>query len=421
MRSLPSLLALSLACAGCDSGKSLPVIEAPVTARPAAAELATFARSNNAFALDLHGKLRARPGNLAFSPLSISTALTMAWAGARGETAAQLAKGLHASGTPAQAADVAGKLVGSYRDPAKKVTLRVANRLFGEKTYTFEPAYLDLTRAAFAAPLQPLDFKHDFDASRQLINGWVERQTGDHIKNLLPPGALDDKTRLVLANAVYFLGDWANPFSKGATSPAPFHVTAADSKSVPMMSQVAHFAFAAGGGVKVLQMPYEGGDVAMTVVLPDAVNGLDAVEQRLTPATLDGWLAGLRTTEVIVSFPRFEIDPPAAIPLVAPLQELGMALPFDRERADFTGIAAPPDPGDRLYVEKVFHKAFVKVDEKGTEAAAATAVDVNAMATSVPAPNPPEFRADHPFLFLLRDVASGTILFMGRVSDPAAK
>jgi serpin B len=422
MRRLSPVLALSLALAACNAPKSsLPATDAPVTAPPTAAELASFATSNNAFALDLYGKLRARNGNLAFSPMSISTALTMTWAGARGETAAQMAKGLHAQGTGAQAADAAGKLVGSYRDPARKTTLRVANRLFGEKTYAFEPAYLDLTRTAFGAPLQPLDFKHDFEDSRRLINGWVAGQTLDRVKDLLPPRALDDQTRLVLTNAVYFLGDWATPFRKESTSPAAFHVTVTESESVPTMHATESFRFATASGVKLLEMSYEGAEVAMTVVLPDAASGLDAVEQSLTPAVLDGWLAGLHSQQVIVSLPRFKIDPAESLSLGEPLQALGMALPFDRDHADFTGMANPPIPADRLYLARVFHKAFVKVDEKGTEAAAGTAVVMAREGGEPPTTQPAEFRADHPFLFLLRDLRSGTILFLGRVSDPAAR
>ena len=164
--------------------------EASVPAALSAADLASFAKASNAFALDLYGKLRGREGNLAVSPMSISTALTMTWAGARGETAAQMARVLHVEGTAAQAADVAGRLVASYRDPGKKVTLRVANRLFGEETYAFEPAYLELTRTAFGAPLQPVDFQHDAEGSRGLINGWVAEQTNDRIKDLLPAGAV---------------------------------------------------------------------------------------------------------------------------------------------------------------------------------------------------------------------------------------
>jgi serpin B len=187
------------------------------------------------------------------------------------------------------------------------------------------------------------------------------------------------------------------------------------------MKQVETFKLAVTDGVKLLEMPYQGGELAMTLVLPDAIDGLDAVEKRLTQAALDGWIGALRPERVIVALPKFEIDPPEPLSLGETLKALGMPLAFDRDKANFTGIANPPRPEDRLYIGKVFHKAFVKLDEKGTEAAAATAVVMPRALGAPPSRQPPEFRADHPFLFFLRDTQSGTILFMGRVSDPAAK
>ncbi len=452
MRSLLPLLSVALLCTACDlespttpatpttsSGPAAPTPSAspstpeapthpatdptPATpvAPPSAAALGPLAASSNALGLDIYAKARSQAGNLALSPISISTALTMTWGGARGETAAQMQKVLHAEGDADKAMDVSGKLLASLGGADGKVKLRVANRLFGEKAYTFEKAYLDRTQASFGAPLEPLDFKHAADASRVHINDWVAEQTQKRITNLLPAGSINADTRLVLTNAIYFLGDWLKPFSKDATHPAAFHVDATHTKDVPMMSQVEPFRFAAVDAVKVLEMPYEGGELAMALVLPDAPTGLDAVEQRLTPQTLDKWLAAAQTERVAVTLPKFEIDPAESLSLGSLLVALGMPLAFDRDKADFTAMANPPTPADRLYISKVFHKAFVKVDEKGTEAAAATAV-VMARAGAAPPSNPPaEFKADHPFLFFIRHVRSGTILFMGRVSDPATK
>jgi serpin B len=249
----------------------------------------------------------------------------------------------------------------------------------------------------------------------------VAKETENRIKDLIPVGGVDQDTRLVLTNAIYFLGEWATPFAKEGTAPAPFFTSKSDSKPVPTMHRTGQLAFAADAGVKVLDMPYKGGTMAMTVVLPDAVDGLDAVEGRLTPALLDGWIHALAPTNVAVSLPKVEIDPAASISLADTLASMGMPLAFDRSRADFTGIANPPNPADRLSISRVFHKAFVKVDEKGTEAAAATAVvGVKGHAMVVPPPAL-EFKADHPFLFFLRDVSTNMILFMGRVSDPASK
>jgi serpin B len=417
MRTLATLLSLSLVLGACHS--SLPAARAPVAA-PTAAEAGPFVTSSNALAFDLYGKIRARGGNLALSPISISAALTMAWAGARGDTAAQMKQVLHAGGEAEHAMDVPGRFLGSLGNADHKVTLRVANRLFGEKAYTFDQGYLDRTREAFGAPLEAMDFKHDADASRVHINEWVAAQTQDRIADLLPAGALDAETRLVLTNAIYFLGDWQTPFTKDATRPAAFHVGATSAKDVPTMNQVGHFNFAATDGVKVLEMPYEGGEAVMTLVLPDAPDGLSALEQRLSPEVLTTWVSAMHSGRVVVALPKFEINPAASLSLGDTLKELGMPLAFDPKKADFTAIASPPDPADRLYLSKVVHKAFVKLDEKGTEAGAATAVDM-AIPTSVEVDKPSEFKADHPFLFFLRDVKSGAILFMGRVSDPAAK
>jgi serpin B len=447
MRSIALMLPLALLCAACDpkpppatspdaaptptSAATAPLATdsappadptppAPPVAPPAPGELGSLAKSSNALAFDLYAKARAQGGNLAISPISIATALTMTWAGARGDTAAQMKKVLHAEGDAGQAMDVAGKLLASFGGADSKVTLRVANRLFGEKTYAFEQAYLDRTKAAFGAPLEGLDFKHAVEPSRVHINDWVAKQTQDRIKNLIPENGLSNQTRLVLTNAIYFLGDWMTPFKKEATRPEPFHATATATHDVPTMHQAAHFQFAALDGVKVLEMPYEGGEVAMTFILPDAVAGLDAVEKRLSPAALDKWVRAMASEQVLVALPKFEINPATSLALADTLKSLGMPLAFDPDKADFTAIANPPSPADRLYISQVFHKAFVKLDEKGTEAAAATAVVMSRAGSAAPSTPPAEFRADHPFLFVLRHVKSGAILFMGRVSDPAA-
>ena len=391
----------------------------PQKPAPSSAELAALAKSNNAFAFDFYAKARAQKGNLAVSPLSIHTALSMTWAGAKGETAAQMKKVLHAEGSADQALDTAGKLVNSLDAPGQKVTLRVKNRLFGDKAYTFEKSFLDHGKAAFGAALESLDFKHDFEGGRAHINGWIAVETRDRIKDLIPAGGLNSDTRLVLTNAIYFLGDWESQFNKDATRPAAFHATPGASKDVPTMNQVEHFKFAATDGVKLLEMPYEGGAFAMTLVLPDAPDGLDALEGRLSAKTFDGWVSALKHERVVVALPKFEVNPASSLSLGDILVSMGMPVAFDRDHADFTGIANPPSPADRLYISKVFHKAFVKLDEKGTEAAAATAVVMARAGSAAPSKPPAEFRADHPFLFVLRDLRSGMILFVGRVADPS--
>ncbi len=428
MRRLAALLALSLACAAChplvpktSPSKHATPVKQPATtygyvmAPPSSDELKGLARSDNAFGLDLFAKLRTQKGNLALSPLSLATALTMTWAGARGETAEQMKKVLHQSGTLAQALDLNSKLLTSYQDPELSVTLRIANRLFVEKTCTLKPSYLDITRTTFGAPVEAVDFQHEFDASRQHINTWIGSATQERIKDLLPPEGVTAATRLVLANAIYFLGGWSGPFPKQLTVAAPFHLTASESHDVPTMHKAGLFRFAATDGVKVLEVFYKGRALAMTLVLPDQKDGLDAVEARLSPATLEAWFGALAADRIDVALPRFEVEPASSLALQATLEALGMPLAFNPNKADFTGITTPS-----LSIDNVFHKAFVKLDEDGTEAAAATGV-VMSHKRSPPPPPKVEFHADHPFLFFLRDVRSGMILFMGRVSDPTAK
>jgi serpin B len=375
-----------------------------------------LADGNTAFAFDLYGAVRKGQHNLALSPLSISLAVTMAWTGARGDTAAQMKTVLHA-GDLDSTLDGDAKLLAWLRNPTETVTLRVANRLFGERTCAFNQNYLTRTSAAFGDTLEALDFANAPDVSRQHINEWIATETGGHIMNLIPALGVASSTRLVLASALYFLGLWERPFSAEATKPAAFHVSSAHARDVPTMHEVEGLLFAHTDGVKVLQIPYRGGQLGMVFVLPDAVDALDAVESRMSPAALAGWLGAMGLSRVKVALPRFEINA-APLALRDVLTTLGMPLAFDRNKADFTGIADTPRSGDRLAIGDVFHKTFVRVDERGTEATAATAVVMRPMA--IRSDPPEEFTADHPFLFLLRDIGTGTMLFMGRVVDPIA-
>jgi serpin B len=319
-----------------------------------------------------------------------------------------------------RALDVAGALVKEYGAPDNKVTLHIVDRLFGEKTYTFEAPYLSRVQQAFGAPLEQLDFQHAAENARGTINAWVAKETQDRIKDLIPTGGVDQTTRLVLTNAIYFLGDWATPFKKEATAPAPFFTGATDKKDVPTMHQTTELRFAATDGVKIADLPYQNGALALTIVLPDAVDGLGALEARLTPEVMEKWMAAAAPAQVALSLPKLEIAPAASLDAGAALSAMGMPLAFSSAAADFTGIANPGNPGDRLHVSRVFHKGFIKVDEKGTEAAAATAV-VMAPRAMIVHPKAAELKADHPFLYFLRDTRSGLVLFMGRVADPSAK
>jgi serpin B len=380
-----------------------------------------FAKASNAFGLDLYRRLAAKPGNAVVSPASVSTGLAMAWGGAKGETAAQMARVLRFEGPPAAVMGAAGQVSRQLTDPARPIVFRIANRLFGEKTYRLEPAYLQATRAAYGAAFEGVDFVRAAEAARAAINGWVEAQTEKRIRGLIPSGGVNEETRLVLVNALYFLGDWLEPFTKEATRPAPFHLSGSAKKDVPTMHQVESLRLARRPGFMALELPYAGRQLAMLILLPDQMGGLPALEAALDAAALDAVVGALAPTRVNVALPKFEVDPATSLSLGDLLVAMGMGLAFDRQKADFTGIANPPDPRDRLFIGRVFHKAFVKVDEKGTEAAAATAVAMLRASGMPPRDQPVPFKADHPFLFLIRDQASGLMLFMGRVADPSQR
>jgi serpin B len=377
-----------------------------------------LAKSSNAFGFDLYARMRGTAGNLVVSPASITTALGMTWGGAKGATAEQMKKVLHLEGAPKDVMETSGKLAQSLTSPDRAVRFRIANRLFGEKSYQFEQPYLDATKSAYGAPLEALDFKRAPEPARVHINGWIEQQTEKRIQNLIPPHAIDADTRLVLVNAIYFLGDWQDQFEKNATRPEPFYVTKTP-VNVPTMHAVKHFKYVEQKDLTAIELPYQKGDMSMLIVAPTAVDGIGKLEQSLDATKLDALAKSLKSENVMLSLPKFEVNPASSLSLGKLLVEMGMVDAFDREKADFTLIANPPQKADRLVIGKVFHKAFVRVDEKGTEAAAATAV-IMPKGGGMPA-RPKEMKVDRPFLFFIRDHASGLVLFMGRVADPSKR
>lgn len=386
---------------------------------PPAAEAKLVAASSNALGFDLYPLLSKQRGNLAFSPASIATALAMTWCGARAATAEQMKKVLHASNEYGHLAKPWGRLLQSMQNPARPYQLHIANRLFGEKSYPFELPFVQSTRAAFYALFEPLDFKRASDAARKHINGWVEQRTQRRIRDLLPLPAVTADTRLVLVNAIYFLADWQVQFEKRSTSPRPFTTSVGAKKNVPMMQQQESFRLLQADGIKLLELPYQGNDAAMLIALPDQVDGLPALEKMLAAAKLDGWIAAFGQPQLVnVALPSFTYEPSDTVDLVPALKALGMVDAFSGSQADFGIMAQPVDAADKLFVSAVFHKAFVKVDEKGTEAAAASAV-VMAREGMAPPPKAIEFRADHPFVYFVVDQKSGLVLFMGRVVDPS--
>lgn len=399
------------------AASSAPAATTPPVAPPAAEAVAKLAAGSNAFGFDLYQRLRKTPGNLVVSPASVTTALAMTWGGAKGDTASQMKKVLHLEGTPEEVMTTSGTLAASLEDPNRPIKFRIANQLFGEKTFKFEQPFLDQTKKAYGAPLEALDFQGAADPSRVKINTWVEGETEKRITDLLPKDAITADTRLVLVNAIYFLGDWESPFEKEKTQNAAFFTTKSDKKDVPTMNRTGSYKLAQKDGMKALELPYKGGAMSMVVVLPDQVDGLDALEKSLDSKKLADLGKEMKSERVWASIPKFEIAPASSLSLGEDLKEMGMKDAFDRKKADFTAIANPPKPEDKLFIGKVFHKAFVKIDEKGTEAAAATAVVMPKAGSAAPA-EPVPFKADHPFLFFIKDNTSGLVLFMGRVADP---
>lgn len=385
------------------------------------------ANSINSFALDLYGKIRSQEGNLAFSPYSVSMALGMAYSGARGTTESQMAVALHLNLPQAKVskafAEVTSQILSAGKE--KTVEINVANALWAEKSYPFLKEYLESVKAYSdqqgwfswfwdRGALRQLDFIHDADASRKTINKWVEDQTKDKIKDLLAPGDVNDLTRLVLTSAIYFCGEWEKQFSKELTKDDNFTMLNGSTKMVPMMHQEASFGYAEESGLQVLEMQYKAPDLSMVVLLPSKDQPFKDFEQSITSEKLDKWTGGLQWKKVEVFLPKFEMT--SHLDLTQPLIDLGMKHAFTN--ADFSGMTGNRD----LFISKVLHKAFVGTNEQGTEAAAATAVIMKTGRDALNGlPSVPIFRADHPFLFLIRHRPSNCILFLGRVSDPPSK
>ncbi len=377
------------------------------------ADVTAVARGNRQFALDLYARLRGQDGNLFFSPYSISTALAMTRAGAKGDTAAQMDKTLHFDLGQEKLntgfAALLNQVNGEPMEGKRGYQLSTANALWGQKGYPFKADFLKIAKDDYGGGLNDVDFKGATEQALQTINGWVEKQTNDKIKDLLPQGSIDETTRLVLTNAIYFKGDWQSQFKKDLTKVEPFHLSAEQKTDAPLMHQTGEYGYLDGGTFQALELPYAGKDLSMIVLLPKKIDGLADLEKDSSADKLAGWVGKLHTQKVIVSLPKFKTTKQMAMKTV--LSEMGMPLAFT-DAADFSGMA-----DQRLFLSDVIHKAFIDVNEEGTEAAAATGVIVSAAAERVEPPTP-EFRADHPFVFLIRDKRSDSILFLGRLADP---
>ncbi len=373
-------------------------------------------QANNGFAIGLYGKLAdGDRKNLFFSPNSIETALTMTYAGARGQTAAQMAAVLC---LPANS-DTIHKDFGDFLDQlngtggnkgkARGYDLWAANALWGQTGYDFIPDFVSLLKTNYGAGIEEVNFKYDAEGARKTINAWVGKETREKITELISQGMLTPLTRLVLTNAIYFKGAWAAPFDKSATRDEPFHLSAGREKKTPLMHRTGSYGYMEGGDFQGLRLGYAGGDLSMIVMLPRQADGLPRLETELARGNLSDSFRNFRDQEVVVSLPRFRMT--RGFDLAPVLQSMGMKDAFDGA-ADFSGMNGKKN----IYISHVIHKAFIEVNEEGTEAAAATAVVIRETAVR-PQPSP-EFRADHPFLFLIREERSGAILFMGRLMEP---
>lgn len=404
--------------------------DASAASRDAAADAAELVLGNSTFAFDLYGGLRARPGNLFLSPYSISTALSMTYVGARGRTEEQMNSALRLPGFGLpeggrythdyrlRLAESFGSLIESQGADASDGghVLAEANALWCQEGYPFLDSFLSLNVRGFGAGPSRLDFAGDTEGARVTINSWVEEETHGRIEDLIRPGDLDGSVRIVLTNAVYFKGMWSAQFDPRATRDASFRRSPGEpgmDVTVPMMSRKGTYAYARveGAGMQIAELPYEGDRTSMLVLLPDEdlPQGLATIEERLSVENLETWLSLLGEREITLSLPRFSMTW-GTEDIIPELEALGVIDLFSAA-ADLSGV----DGTKELYVSHVLHKAFVDVNEEGTEAAAATAV-VGRLKASMPL----EFRADRPFLFLIRDLDSGSILFMGRVTDPTA-
>ena len=383
------------------------------------ADKTALASGNTGFALDLYRQLVNNPaqggGNIFFSPLSVSVALAMTYAGALGATASEMAAALHFILPQEQLHPAFGWLdlelmsrgQGAQGKDGQPFRLRVSNSLWGDAQSGFGAPFLDTLAQYYGAGMNLVDFRAAPEPSRTRINDWVAEQTEQRIKNLIPQGSVTPYTRLVLVNAIYFNAAWQSKFLKQATISAPFTRLDASTTPVDLMNQDAWLRYAAGPDYQAVELPYDGGELAMLVILP-ATGSFTQFEQAFDAAKLNSILAGLEIHHVRLGLPKFRVE--GSFGLKAAMQALGMQTAFT-DRADFSGIST----SEALLIQDVFHKSFAEIDENGTEAAAATAVVVGT--TSVP-PTPTVFRADRPFLLFIRDLKTGAIVFSGRVADP---
>jgi len=389
------------------------IVMAAATIKPSQ-DRSALIRGNTTFAVDLY-RLEAaqQSGNIFFSPYSISTAMAMVDAGARGMTATEIKKAMRFPFTEKRLAEAWASVLDDVNQHKGGFDLLTANALWAARGIEFRSSFLATARGEFGARIEALDFAHASEAARERINKWVSDTTRDKIRELIARGMLTKDTLLVLTNAIYMKAKWEDPFPKSATDvKGKFHAPGGD-VTVPMMHTTETFSFFKGEGVRVLELPYQGNELSMVIVLPQSTAGLAVIEKDLTPEKIEAWQAKLTPARVSVSFPRFTSE--MTLDLNDTLQAMGIKRAFQMTGgADFSGMSEK----EKIAISRVIHKARVDVDEQGTEAAAATAVIGVRSAAIRPLPPPEVFVADHPFLFIIRRNGSGSVLFLGRLMKP---
>jgi len=416
---IPILLLAGIVLSACSPAVSSEAKsdQARVLAPQVPAEtLDALVGGNNTFALDLYQSLRTADGNLFYSPYSISLALAMTYGGARGDTEAQMARTLRFD-LPQEALhpafnqldlDLAQSGETAEKDETQRMQLNIANAVWAQQDYPFLPEYLDLLALNYGAGLHLADFVTQAEPARKEINDWVSDRTEERIKDILGPGVLDALTRMVLVNAIYFKADWMDQFDANDTEDAPFYLLDGSDVTVDMMSNDVYAPYLRGENYQAVELQYAGGTAAMDIIMPDE-GQFAAFEASLDWATVDSILSGMQSTDMQLQMPKFTFRSQFA--LADKLAAMGMPSAFAPGSADFSGMDGSRD----LYISSVIHQAFVAVDEEGTEAAAATIVVMTLSAMPV---SEIQLTIDHPFIFFIRDLSSGQILFAGRVLNP---
>ena len=413
------VIILSTLLAACSPSASIEIVESnkrrETNPSTIGDDIKNLVDGNNTFAFDIYNSLRSENGNLILSPYSISLALAMTYAGARGETEAQMTQTLHF--TPQDklhpsfnTLDLALEKEPINLDKDKEpMQLNIANAVWAEKTFSFLPEFLDTIAINYGAGVNLADFKNEPNQERTTINNWVSDQTEDKINDLLPDGSITTDTRMVLVNAIYFKADWLDQFDANHTGDYPFNLLDGTQVNIPMMGQGMYIPYTQGEGYTAVELPYAGDTAAMDIIVPDA-GKFEDIESALTGDMFNTIIGNMSQTSLMLSLPKFKFE--SSFGLSYTLDQLGMVDAFNANTADFSGMTGNKD----LFIGNVIHKAFVAVDEEGTEAAAATAVIMEAAGAPM---WDVSLLVDRPFIFIIRDKVNGQILFIGRVLNPA--